>query len=129
MQTVVALPRDYRDCAEFLSSQHAKEKANNRQTMLKLLSNICYIARQSLPLQGDVEEDDSNYSQLLRLRGTDGARVLDWIKRKSDKYTSPEVQNEMLEILGKMVLRRTVADILSALFYAIMVDETTNCML
>ena len=62
MQTVVALPRDYKDCAELLSSQHAKEKANNRQTMLKLLSNICYIARQSLPLQGDVEEDDSNYS-------------------------------------------------------------------
>ena len=129
MQTVVALPRDYRDCAELLSSQHAKEKANNRQTMLKLLSNICYIARQSLPLRGDVEEDDSNYSQLLRLRGTDDARVLDWIKRKSDKYTSPEVQNEMLEILGKMVLRRIVADIQSALFYAIMVDETTNCML
>ena len=25
-QTVVALPRDYRDCAGFLSSQHAKEK-------------------------------------------------------------------------------------------------------
>ena len=94
-----------------------------------MLSNICYIARQSLPLQGDVKEDDSNYSQLLRLRETDDARVLDWIKRKSDKYTSPEFQNDMLEILGKMVLHRIIADIQSALFYAIMVDETTNCML
>ena len=25
VQTVVALPKDYRDCAEMLSSQHAKE--------------------------------------------------------------------------------------------------------
>ena len=64
-----------------------------------------------LPLQGDVKEDDSNYSQLLRLRGTDDARVLDWIKRKSDKYTSPEFQNDMLEILGKMFLHRIIAAI------------------
>ena len=127
MHTVVALPRDYRDCAELLSLQHAKEKANNRQMMLKLLSNICFMARQSLPLRGDGEGDNSNYNQLLRLRGTDDARVLDWIKRKSDKYTSPEVQNEMLEILGKTVLRRIVTNIQNALFYAIMVDETTDC--
>jgi len=26
VQTVVALPKDYEDCAELLSSQHAKEK-------------------------------------------------------------------------------------------------------
>ena len=127
VQTVVALPKDYRDCAELLSSQHAKEKANNRQMMLKLLSNVRYMARQGLPLRGDGEEDDSNYNQLLRLRGTDDARVLDWIKRKNDKYTSPDIQNEMLEILGKTVLRRIVVDVQNALFYAIMVDETTDC--
>ena len=73
------------------------------------------------------KEDDSNYNQLLRFRGTDDAHVLDWIKRKSDKYTSPHIQNEMLEILGKMVLCRIVADVQNALFYAIMVDETIDC--
>ena len=41
--TIVALPRDYRDCAELLSSQHAKEEANNRQMMLNLLSNVHYM--------------------------------------------------------------------------------------
>ena len=40
---------------------------------------------------------------------------------------SPHIQNEMLEILGKMVLRRIVADVQNALFYAIMVDETIDC--
>lgn len=49
------------------------------------------------------------------------------MKKKSDKYTSPEVQNEMLEIMGKIVLCRIVADIQNALFYAVMVDETTDC--
>ena len=33
----------------------------------------------------------------------------------------------MLEILGKTVLHRIVADIQNALFYAIVVDETTDC--
>ena len=127
VHTVVALPRDYEDCAELLSSQHAKEKANNRQMMLKLLSNIRFMARQGIPLRGDGEEDDSNYTQLLRLRGLDDIRVLDWVKRKSDKYTSPDVQNEMLEIMSKMVLRKIITNIQNALFYAIMVDETTDC--
>jgi len=40
VQTVVALSRDYEDCAELLSPQHAKLEVNNRQMMLKLLSNI-----------------------------------------------------------------------------------------
>jgi len=61
------------------------------------------MACQGLPLlqQGD-GEDDSNYNQLLRLRGLDDNRVFDWIKRKSDKYISPDVQNEMLEVMSKM---------------------------
>jgi len=126
VQTVVDLPKDYEDCAELLSLQHAKEKATNRQMMLKLFSNICYMAHQGLPLRGD-GEDDSNYNQLLRLRGIDDVHVLDWIKKKSDKYASPDVQNEMLEVMGKMVLRKIIADIQNALFYAIMVDETTDC--
>jgi len=35
--------------------------------------------------------------QLLKLRGGDDPKVFDWISRKSSKYTSPEIQNEMLK--------------------------------
>jgi len=52
--------------------------------------------------------------------------VLEWIKRKSNKYTSPGIQNEMLEVMSKMVLHKIITFIQNALFYAIMVDETTD---
>jgi len=126
VHTVVVLPREYEDCGELLSSQHALEKVYNRQMMLKLLSNIHFLARQGLPLRGDGEENDSNYNQMLRLRGLDDIRVFDWIKKKSDKYTSPDVQNEMLEVMSRSILHKIISDIQNALFYAIMVDETTD---
>jgi len=60
VHTVVVLPRKYEDCGELLSSQHALEKVYNRQMLLKLLSNIRFLACQGLPLQDDGEENDSN---------------------------------------------------------------------
>jgi len=36
VHTVVVLPREYEDCGELLSSQHALEKVYNRQMMLQI---------------------------------------------------------------------------------------------
>ena len=33
----------------------------------------------------------------------------------------------MLEVIGKMILHKIIAVIQNALFYAVMVDETTDC--
>ena len=116
VQTVVVFPRDYEDCGELISSQHATDKVINRQMMLKLLSNIRYMACQGLPLRGDGEEDDSNYNQLLRLRGLDDVHLFDWINTKSDKCISPDIQNEMLEVMSKVVLHKIISNIQNALF-------------
>lgn len=42
-------------------------------------------------------------------------------------FTSPDIQNEMLEAMSKVILRKIISNIQNALFYAIMVDETTDC--
>ena len=44
------LTKVYKDCGEMLCSQHAKEKADNRQLLYKVLTNVQYLARQGLPL-------------------------------------------------------------------------------
>ena len=72
----VTLPATTRDVGESLSSQLAKDRLERRQCFLKLLSNVRFLARQALPLRGDGDESDSNYMQLLKLRGEDDARVL-----------------------------------------------------
>ena len=48
-----------------LSANHASEKAENRQVLSKILSNVCYLARQGLPLRGDGDESSSNLSNCL----------------------------------------------------------------
>ena len=43
----------------------------NRRCLLKIISNIRFLARQGLPLRGDGDEDDSNFVQLMKARGED----------------------------------------------------------
>ena len=40
VDAVITVPSSYKDCAEILSSQHAKDKANNRQMLYKILSSV-----------------------------------------------------------------------------------------
>ncbi len=63
---------------------------------LKILSNVQFLARQGLPLRGDGEETDSNFTQLLKSRGLDDPRIDSWLSKKTSKYTSHIIQNEIL---------------------------------
>lgn len=57
------------------------------------------------------------------------ASVLTWKERKTYKYTSPDMQNEILQVMSHTILRN-VADNLRHgrfyTFYTIMADETTE---
>ena len=101
----ITIPSTHADIGESLSSQHAQEKLERQKCFLKLLSNVRFLARQALPLQGDGDESDSNYIQLLKLHGEDDPRVFEWLKKKTDKYTSADTQNEMLKVMSLQVLR------------------------
>ena len=46
--------------------------------------------------------------------------------QRTDKYTSPEMQNEMIAVMSKMVLRKISQNLQHTTFYTIMVDETTD---
>ena len=122
----ITLPATTRDIGESLSAQHAQDKLERRQCFLKLLSNVKFLARQALPLRGAGDESDSNYMQLLKLRGEDDPRVFDWLKRKTDKYTSAEMQNEMVKIMAVQILRKIAASLHTTPFYTVMADETTD---
>ena len=63
---------------------------------------LCIIAQQALPLRGNCNrehgvEESSNLHQLLLLRAGDDPRISNSLTQKT-KYTSPEIQNEMLQI-------------------------------
>ena len=67
-------------------------------TLQSLAPILVFLVRRGLPLRGDRDESESNYVQLLKLQTKDDSRVHDWLRSKTDKYTSPEMQNEMIQV-------------------------------
>ena len=84
-----------------------------------------FLARHGLPLHvgGHGDETESDFFQLLKLRGEDDPRIETWLKKKTDKYTSSDIQNETLKPMAMRVLRELIQ---AAPFICIMVDEFTD---
>lgn len=127
VQKILTLPKTTQDVGETLSSIHKQEKQQRRQVLLKILSNVRFLARQALPLRGDGNETDSNFTQLLNLRGEDDPNIKEWMTKKTDKYTSPDIQNEVLRLMALKVMREIASNLHKTPFYAIMADETADC--
>ena len=114
------------DVGSSLSKQSMDEKAKARTALLKLLSNIKFLARQGLPFRGAGDDSNSNFYQLNLLRVEDDAEFDNWLKKKQLKYDSPEIQNEMINIMAQQIVRDLSNQIRTSKFFAILADETTD---
>lgn len=126
MELVVTLPAVCKDVGEMLSKEHVQEKCRNRLCLLKIVSNTVFLARQGLAFRGDGDESDSNFIRLLKLRGLDDPRIETWLSKKTNKYTSHEIQNELLKVMALIILRKIADDVSQAQFFCIMCDECTD---
>ena len=79
----MTLPLQCIDIGEQLSNQVASEKRDYQQCLLKVLSNLRYLARQGIAIRGDGDESNSNFMQLLRLHQNEDPRIKDWIDKKT----------------------------------------------
>ena len=71
-----------------------------------VINNTFTLARQALPLRGKWStktkcEENSNFYQLLVLRAEDNHSLKTWLTKKRGKYTSPKIQNEILQVYKK----------------------------
>ena len=123
---VVTLPGTTADVGESLSAQHRSEKLENRRSFLKILSSIRFLARQGLPLHGANDGSNSNITQLLVLCASDDERLAKWLMKKTDTYTSGDIQNEILSVMANDILRSVAEEVKSAKFCTVMADETTD---
>lgn len=60
------------------------------------------------------------------MRCEDNPNFKEWLTRKNDKYTSPDIQNELLKIMVQMIVREISDNIRKSLYFALMADETTD---
>jgi len=64
--------------------------------------------------------------QLIHLHSEDHSGLADWIQQKTDKYTSGEMQNEMIKVMALRVLQDIAEQLQKSLFSTIIVDEMTD---
>ena len=118
------------------SAQHMQPKRlKARRLYLTILSTIRFLARQGLSLRGNYlsnpsenyhgSEVQSNFWKLLQLRTEDVPVLESRLHRSQDPFTSPTIQNEVLEIMALTVLWKVVRNV-SGQYFSIMVDETTD---
>jgi len=110
-----------------LSSALAASQQKARSCLMKIMSSVQFLGRQGLALRGH-ESDQGNLSQLLRLRSDDDSKLFEWLNSRDQDYTSPKIQNEMLNIIAKSIIRDIATEIRSQpqLQYSIIIDGTQD---
>lgn len=111
----------------------------NRQKLDSVIKTIIFCGRQGLPLRGHrdagnifVEEtgkNEGNFRALLRFRAESGDENLKddaQLGTISKKYTSPDIQNEIIEICRQVIQNQIVEKINKAKCFTILADESTD---
>ena len=106
-----------------ISNDTLREQDIRRQMLLKQLSSLRFLARQGLPFHGHTETE-GNFYQLMSLRANDDNHLQHWLC--SQKYMSPEILNELIELMAQTILRSLLEDIKSVPFYSLIADETRD---
>ena len=101
---MVTLPSTTRDTGEQLFQQHAAQKVKNRQALYQILSSIKFLSKQELAIRGDGDDSDGNVQQLLQMKAEEDPNLAQWLRRKENVYTSPDIQNELIKMMGLQVL-------------------------
>jgi hypothetical protein len=94
--------------------------------LLKILTAAKYLARQGLPYRGHLDQE-GNFIQLLHLLACESPDLQHWLQRHYS-FTSPAIQNEMINGMGTHILRLVSSNIRCHEKFAIIADETTDSM-
>ena len=107
-------------------SQQIRHNRHYIKTIAKVL-HLC--AMQDLALRGHREGEDSqnpgNFLKILELIGNHDSVVGEklWNDPQNATYTSPEVQNSVLQIMGEMLRSQICVEIKKARVFSLLVDE------
>ena len=115
-------------CGNIQEMTSEKIKSNmqeNRKFLIKIIETIQFLGRQGLALRGDESDENSNFMQFLKLRSKDFLKLKEWLEKKTEKYTSHDIQNELLKLMEHQILR-DLTDEMRDSFYATICDEYTD---
>ncbi|XP_068742324.1 zinc finger MYM-type protein 1-like [Montipora capricornis] len=116
-----------KDICSHLSSQVTATIERNHHILKAILDVIVLCGQQNIAIREHVERT-SNFHSLLQFRAkTDPVLALHLqYDDNRAKYTSPRIQNELIELCGDYIRKSLVKDCNRAQFYAFLADEATD---
>src|SRR5678815_3152644 len=107
-----------------LDTQNKKNVKENREKLVPIIETIRLCGQHYLALRGSSDsgrielstpaENDGNFRILLRFRANGGDQVLKnhlLLSSKNSMYTSPMIQNEILQSFSQLIQRKIVEEV------------------
>eukprot|EP00112_Aurelia_sp_Birch-Aquarium-sp1_P017519 Seg4069.6 transcript_id=Seg4069.6/GoldUCD/mRNA.D3Y31 product="Zinc finger MYM-type protein 1" protein_id=Seg4069.6/GoldUCD/D3Y31 len=124
-----------------LDAEFQRQIANDREKTLlildRLFSTTLFLALQGISFRShrfesqeemSNTENSGNYLELLQLLAKYDPVLAAHLssKRSRGKYTSPQIQNEMINSIATVIRNQIIAEIQNAKFYCIILDTTPD---
>ena len=91
-------------CSTMLNCNHSKHVEKNRRFLKFIFETVFFLAKQTIEFRGHFESctssNQGNFFELLQLRVKDAPELSSYVNK--NKYSSPEIQNEIINIIGKI---------------------------
>ncbi len=126
--------------AKQISSHHQRVVEGNRLYLKYINETLVFCAKQNMSLRGHLEsrskvneqsnDNRGNFLELLSLRCADNS----WLEQRfasqnassEGMWTSPEIQNEILQLVGKQCLKRICEEARNSQYFGVIMDETSD---
>ena len=117
-----------KDIYSQLSTQINDTVERNRHILKSIIDVVVLCGQQNIALRGHTEQN-SNFLALLNFHAkTDPVLATHLASaEKRAKYTSPTIQNELIELCANQIRSSLVNDCNASPFYAFLPDEATDC--
>ena len=111
-----------------------KETKKMRKILERVMKVVLVLAEQNLAFRGKIEKIENgevvggNFLSIIKLLAEYDQELKDLIDQKkgSHKYLSPQIQNELIELLASKVKDMLLDDIKEAPFFSIVLDTTPD---
>ena len=114
-----------------LNEKHHKKVQENRHYIKTIAEVLLLTATQNMPQRGHEESQDSknkgNFLAILDEIAKHDSFIQQRLEASGNaKYTSHQIQNEMLQTLAEMVQKQIIAEVKESEVFSVMADETKD---
>lgn len=127
------MKRSKSSVTDMMGSARAQHVASNVHYMKTIAEVILLCSQQEIGLRGHRESERSlnrgNFMEILQLVALHDKSVQDRLQQgpRNCMYTSPEIQNSLLHVMGEMVRKKICESVQQAGWFTLMADESKDC--